>query len=250
MKVYLWPACLGGSTSYMPPTRVRTTAQWDGAPGQKVEHAQRTRVELSGEVVRANAPDFDIMLDRLRGGVHLVGLWDYELRLQNGWDADPALNSSGEEFWRADGNTSTYNGESDNAPTGLWRTVNATCNGGASADSTSLPVTGLLDSEVIPRGHMVRIGDYRHRVLSEVTANASGEATLTLSTLLRAAVSGGATVQIPGDFFIGSLIGRPEISPADIDGLRTFTLRFVEVYEDEITDNTVSPAVGFEWMGL
>lgn len=247
-RVYIWDDCLAGSTLYTPPTRVRTTAQWDGAPGQKVEHSQRSIVEFSGEVVRALAPRFDIMLDRLRGGLHMVGLWDYELRAQNGWDLKPAINSSGAEFWRKDGNTSIYNGESDNAPTGPWRTVLATCNGGASAGSTSLPVTGLLDTEIIPKGHMVRVGDYRHRVLTAVTANSSGVATLTLASPLRAAVSNGATVRIPGDFFVGSLIGQPDIGAADIDGLRTFTMRFAEVYEDELADTTVSPTELFEYV--
>ena len=241
-SVYIWPADIGGSTLYGDPNRVRTTEQWDGAPGQATAHVQRSLATISGEIVRRNAPDFDIMLDRLRGGINLVGLWDFEFRLQNGWDLEPALDSSGNEFWRANGRTSLYNGESDNAPTGPWRTVDATCNGGASAAATSLPVTGLLASEVIPRGAWIRIGDFRHRVLTAVTANSSGNATLTLASPLRAAVADTATVTIPGDLFVGYLVSM-DVSPADVDGVRTFDATFREVYSDEVTG-------GFTWLGL
>ncbi len=245
--VYIWPYCLGGSTLYTPPTRLRTTAQWDGAPGQKVEHVQRSTVEISGEVVRSNAPDFDIMLDRLHGGAHLVGLWDMELRKENGWDLEIALNTSGAEFWRANGQTSTYLGEAANPPTGPWRSIFAAANGPASLGATSLAIDGLLDSEVIPKGCMVRVGDYRYRTLTAVTANASGEATLSLAKGLRAAVADTDPVRVPGDFFVGTLLAQ-ELSPADVFGLRSFTLRFGEVYEDEILNlSTESPAVGFEY---
>lgn len=248
MRVYIWPKCIGTDTLYGDPSRVRTTTQWDGAPGQKVEHVQRSQVLISGEVVRTNAPDFDIMMDRLRGGVHLVGLWDHELRIMNGWDGLPALNSLGAEFWRKDGRTEDYAGESDNAPTGPWRTVLTTCNGGAAIDAVSLPVTGLLASEAIPRGMMIRIGDYRHRTLAAVTADASGDATLSLATPLRAVVADGDQIRIPGDFFVGSLNGDPKISPANADGLRTFTIAFREVYEDELSDTSVSPTETFEYV--
>ena len=77
-KVYIWNADLGGVTSYSPPTRVRVTQQWDGAPGQKVEQTPRSTVTLEGEIVRNNAPDFEIMMDRLDGGINLVGIWDLE----------------------------------------------------------------------------------------------------------------------------------------------------------------------------
>lgn len=246
-KVYIWPECLAGDTLYGDPNRVRITTQWDDAPGQKTEAQQRAGVQFSGEVVRNNAPDFDIMMDRLRGGIHLVGLWDYELRIQNGWDGLPALNSSGAEFWRANGETSTYAGEADNAPTGPWRTVLATCNGGASIDTVSLPVTGLLASEVIPRGMMIRIGDYRYRALTAVTADGAGLATLTLASPLRAAVADTDPVQIPGDFFVGRLIGRAAVGAADTFGLRKFKISFAEVYVGEL-DPSSSPPETFEYV--
>ena len=246
--VYILPKCLGADTLYGDPARVRTTRQWDGAPGQKVEHVQRVTVLLSGEVVRSIAPDFDIFVDRLRGGVNLLGLWDHELRIQNGWDGVPALNTSGAEFWRKDGKTELYAGEAGNAPTGPWRVVLATCNGGAAINATSLPVSGLLASEVIPKGMMIRIGDNRHRTLAAATADASGDVTLTLSSPLRAAVANAAEIRIPGDFFVGSLVGALNISPANVDGKRTVKMTFVEVYEDELGDSTVSPTEAFEYV--
>ncbi len=94
---------------------------------------------------------------------------------------------------------------------------------------------------------MVRVGDYRYRTLTAVTANASGEATLSLAKGLRAAVADTDPVRVPGDFFVGTLLAQ-ELSPADVFGLRSFTLRFGEVYEDEILNlSTESPAVGFEY---
>lgn len=247
-KVYMWPADLGGSTLYTHPTRIRATRQWDGGPGQRVEQAQRSFVEFSGEVVRANAPDFDIMLDRLDGGLNLVGLWDMEQRAQNGWDIEPAVDASGDEFWRADGRTSTYAGESANAPTGPWRSIFAAAAGGNSLGSTSLAVDGLLANEVIPRGTWVRAGEYRYRTASAATANGSGAATLTLAKGLRATVANNDPIRIPGDFFVGSLIAAPEVSAAGVFGVRTFTLRFSEVYEAEVLAlSSASPPVGFEW---
>lgn len=247
-KVYIWPSNLGGSTLYGDPNIVRVTAQWSGAPGQKTEMQQRATFEVSGEVVRHNAADFDIMMDRLRGGVNLLAVWDIEWRLQNGWDAEIALNSTAAEFWRKDGRTSLYNSESANPPTGPWRSVFALANGAASVGATSLPIDGLLASETIPKGAMIRVGDYRYRTLSSVTANASGEATLALASTLRAAVSNDAQVRVPGDFFVGSLLGRPEVSASDADGVRTFTIRLAEVYEDELADTSVSPTELFEYV--
>lgn len=246
-KVYLWPACLGGETLYSDPNRFRMTRRWDGAPGQKVEQAQRSRVTLAGEVVRALAPDFDIMMDRLRGGEHFVGLWDMEWRKQNGWDGHAALNASGAEFWRADGIVENYAGESANPPTGPWRSVYAAANGAASYGATSLAIDGLLDSEVIPKGAMIRIADYRYRTLTAATANASGEATLSLASPLRAVVADNDSVRVPGDLFVGHLLSPVDVSPADVDGLRTFTAQFIEVYESEL-DSTISPSEFFEWV--
>ena len=246
-KVYVWPAGIGGAMLYGDPTRIRATVRWDGAPAQKVEQQQRSTIEVSGDIVRDNADDFDIMLDRLSGGQNLVGLWDMDWRLQAGWDSDPALNSSGAEFWRANGHTSLYAGESANPPSGPWRSIFAAANGAAAAGAASIAIDGLLANEVIPKGGMIRIGDHRHRVLTAATANASGEVTLSLARTLRGAVANNAQVRIPGDFVVGSLVGR-EISPSDTDGLRNFRLVFVEVYESELADSTVSPTELFEYV--
>lgn len=243
--VYIWNYCLGGSTLYAPASRVTTTTRWDGAAGQKVEQQQRSSVTLSGEVVRDGAPDFDIMIDRLRGGINLVGLWDMELRAQFGWGAKLAINSAGAEFWRADGQTNAYAGEAANPPTGPWRSVFAALAGAHSAGATSLAIDGLLANEVIPRGDMIRIGDFRHRVLTTATANGSGAATVAISSPVRSALADDTPVRIPGDFFVGSMASRPTLGQADIDGVRTFEIAFNEAYEDEHTDITVSPPVGF-----
>lgn len=240
--VYIWPHNIGGSTLYLPATRLRSTVQWDGGPGQKIERPQRSIVEISGEIVRANAPDFDIMLDRLRGGLHFVGIWDFEQRKQNRWDLKPALNTNGSEFWRADGLTSLYAGESANPPTGPWRSIFGNLPSGGSINNATLTIGGLLANEVIPKGAVVRAGDFRYRTLTAATANGSGVATVTLSTRLRETFTAGSPVRVPGDFFVGQLIGQPDISQADVNGVRTFTVRLSEVYSDEVFDGT-----GFEF---
>lgn len=236
-NVYVWPAGLINSALYTPPTRVRKTMQWDGAPGQKVEHVQRSVVEVSGRCLRTLAADLDIIVDQVRGGINLVAVWDNVFRLANGWDLDPALNSSGVEYWRADGRTSLYAGESAGA---TWRTVSVT--GTGSAGSTSLSVSGLLAGEVVPRGAWVRAGDYRHRTAAAATADGTGNATLTLASELRATVSG--SVSIPGDLFVGTLVGDFEISPSDASGNRPFRALFSEVYADEVDGGS------FTWKGL
>lgn len=247
VKVYVWPADQGAETIYADPNRLRITERWGGAPGQITEQSQRARVEISGPVNRTNAAEFDIAMDRLRGGQFLLAVWDMEMRKQFGWDVKPALNTSGGELWRADGNTSIYNGESANPPTGPWRSVFALAAGGASAGATSLSIDGLIASEVIPRGVMIRVGDYRYRVTASVTANGSGEATLALSTPLRGPVANNTQVRVPGDLFVGRLASRVELGATDADGLRAFKIVLSEVYEDEL-DNTISPTEFFEWV--
>ena len=83
--------------------------------------------------------------------------------------------------------------------------------------------------------------------LPYVTADASGNATLSLATPLRAAVADGDQIRIPGDFFVGSLNGDPTISPANADGLRTFTIALREVYEDELSDTSGAPTEPFAY---
>lgn len=232
MKVYAWPACLGGETLYGDPWRLRSTTQWDGAPGQITEIAQRARIELGGEVVRPQAHILDIMLARLEGGRNLVGVWDAEMRLQAGWDS--ALAGQGDaELWHAQGRTALYGGESEG---GDWRSVLVT--GSGSAGSTSLTVSGLLSGEAIPAGTWVRVGEYRYRVAQDA-AESSGGAVLTLATPLILAPDG--DVRLPGDYCVCRLVGVPEVSRADSDGVRTFTVRLVEVYADEVED-------GFEYV--
>lgn len=225
MKVWPWPACIGGETLYSDPWRLRRTMQWDGAPGQLVEVAQRTRVEIAGEIVRANAPDFDIMIARLEGGRNLVAVWDMEMRLQSGWDNAIASIGDG-EMWHRDGLTSTW---VDETPGGVWRSIFVT--GSGSAGSTSLGVSGVISGEVIPRGTWVRAGEYRYRTATTVTS----PSTLVLATPLVEAVSG--DVRLPGDLFVGRLIGAPEVGRADVNGVRTFSLSLIEVYEDEVDDD-------------
>jgi len=245
--VYVWPVDVGGETDYSHPTRLRTTRGWTGAPGQQVEHIQRSTATLSGEVVRGLAPTFDIMLDRLDGGRNLIAIWDYELRAQNGWDLAPAINSSGAEFWRANGETAAYAGEAANPPTGPWRSVFALANGAGAVGDTTLAVDGLIDSETIPKGSWIRAGDYRYRTLAAVTANGSGEATISLAKPLLATVANDSNVRIPGDLFVGYLTAS-EFGAANVWGVRNFSLTLQEVYEAEIQAlSTASPAVGFEW---
>ena len=222
MNVYLWPSGLVTAARYSPPTRTRTTQHWDGAPGQRTEHVQRSTVELRGVALWDTAADLDIIVDRLRGGVNLCAVWEMGWRKRNGWPAEPTLDASGNE---------TFDG----------RSVDLT--GTGSADSTSLSVTGLNASEVVPKGAMVRIGDYRHRTLSDATADGTGAATLMLASPLRAAVANADTVTIPGDLFVGTLVGGFEISASDINGSRPFRAVFSEVYADEVTG-------GFTWQGL
>lgn len=234
VQVYIWPASVPVTKlHYGDANRIRTTTDWLGGQGQITDHQQRAPLIVEGTVWEEVAPDFDILEDRLRGGQHLFGLIDIGMRGQFGWDMEPAIDSSGNEFWRADGKTALYNGEAANPPSGTWRSINALANGGAAADATSLAVDGLLDSEAIPKGVMIRIGDFRYRVLAEATANASGEATLTLASPLRATVADNEDVRIPGDFFVGFLRQRPEISPLDHRRLRTYRMRFNEAYASE-----------------
>lgn len=249
VKVYLWDKNLGGSTLYTDPNMIRVTQQFDGARGQITEMDQRSRVEISGQIVRPNAPDFDIAMDRLRGGIHLLGVWDMEMRKQFKWNLGPAFNSSGAEFWHVTGQTETYNNNSANPPTGPWRSIFALAAGAAPSGATSLPIDGLISGEVIPRGTMIRVGDYRYRTTTRVTANGSGEATLTLASALRANVSNNAQVRVPGDFFVGYVApGGIEVGASDVDGVRSFKLVIVEAYEDELADTSVSPTETFEYV--
>lgn len=219
--VYIWPACLIGESVYTSPWRVRRTLQWDGAPGQKVETTQRAVVEFGGEVVRENAPDLDIAIDRLRGGINLVGVFNPEMRLQAGFDGEMAR-SGATEYWRANGKTSTWTG----TPDGNWRVVSISATG--SAGATSVSISGLLSGEAVPKGMMIRAGDYRYFVAEDAAAGAS---TLTLATPL---VEATTAADLPGDYFVGQLLGQPEVSRADKDGRRTYAVRLAEVYSDEV----------------
>lgn len=223
-NVYIWPADIIGTSSYSPAWRLRTTTRWSGAPGQRTEHVQRSSVEFGGTVTRSQSHLLDIALHRIRGGLDFVGVWDPEMRLRNGWDNAVAA-ASGTEYFRADGRLSLWAGTGG----GVWRSVVVT--GSGSAGSTSLSVSGLKTGETIPAGTMVRAGDYRYLV-AEDASESSGGATLTLATPLVEAVSG--DVSLPGDFFVGRLIGQPEIGAADEAGLRTYRVVLAEVYASEV----------------
>lgn len=231
-NVYPLPRCLPGSTTYSDQNRVRREVAINGAPSLAVEIAPRVIVEVSGQVVRELRSDLVIFLDRLAGGIGYAAVWDLERR-RFGWDGAPALNTStGAEFWHVQGKTDLYNDDAADGTT--WRSIFALANGGASAGATSLAVDGLLPGEVLPRGCFARIGDYRYFLTTTVTANVSGEATLSLATPLRSDVANNQGIRVPGDLFVGQLFGPPEIGLSDFDGVGDFQMRFQEVYAAEV----------------
>lgn len=244
MKVWTWPKGVGQSRLYSPPHRVRITETWSGAPGQIAALPPRARCVISGAVAgrydqaRGRGADLDIILDRLEGGQSLVAVWDGTMRRQCGW-ADAVADTGDDELWRADGRVDLWAGESAG---GIWRSV--LVSGTGSLGSTSLSVTGLLTGETIPKGCWVRAGDIRYRV-AETASESGGGATLTLARPLEVAVSG--NVRLPGDLFVGRLAAVPSLGETAIDGQRSFSVDLLEVYEDEITDNTTSPPTGFEY---
>lgn len=231
-NVYIWPRYITGSLKYSDQSRVRREVAINGAPSLAVEIEPRVTIEVGGTIARDRRPDLDIFLDRMGGGTAYAGLWDMD-RVRFGWDGVPALRTSdGAEFWHVTGRTSLYNDDAADGTT--WRSIFALANGAASAGATSLAVDGLLPGEVIPRGSFIRIGDFRHTITASVTANGSGEATLSLARPLRANVADNAGVRIPGDFCVCQLFGPPDIDAKDSDGVGDFKLTFLEVYAGEV----------------
>lgn len=233
-RVYIWPWRLGETTRFGgTQNRVRSEIGVNGAPVQRTEIQPRLRAEIAGQAPPSVHDDLMIFVDRLAGGVSLAGIWDLD-RKRFGWDGEPAFNTAtGAEFWHVSGGTSGY---ADNAADGVtWRSISAAAAGVAAADATSIAVDGLLPGEVIPKGCLARIGDYRYVVRAAVTANSGGAATLALSVPLRAAVADNQAIRLPGDFGVFSMV-QQEIGPTDADGLTNFRLSFIEVYSDEFSD--------------
>lgn len=230
--VYIWPACLGTETDYGSAVRIKRSFRLGGGPAKDVEIQPRAPIILRGEATRSVRPDLDIMISRLDGGGY-VGIWDLE-RHRFGWDGYAAINSSGAEFWKADGQVSAYAGESANPPTGPWRSIFATLSGAHTAGTRSLSLAGLLASEVIPKGCPLRIGDYPYTALAAATADGAGAATLSIAEPLRANETDATQVRIPGDFAVCKLVAK-NVAPTTVEGVTSFELQFREVYSTEVS---------------
>lgn len=224
-NVYPWPASIIAGLTYRPAERTRTTTQWGDAPGQTVVQSQRAVIEVSGAVDRASAMDLEVALDRLYGGINLVGLWDMEMRLANGWDGHLAGQGASEQH-NAQGLHAIFTGA---APAGQWRSV--IVSGSGSAGATSLSVSGLLTGETFKKGTLIRAGDDRYRLAADASESGGG-ATLTLARPLISAVSG--DLRLPGDYVVARLVGDPELGASDHNGLRDYALTLIEVYETEV----------------
>ncbi|MEO0623143.1 MAG: hypothetical protein AAF183_13030 [Pseudomonadota bacterium] len=190
----------------------------DGTPGQVTEIGQASRLIIGGETVRENAYLLDGFLDALQGGVSLAALWDSEMRVRNGWQDAISGAGDAELFW-------TGGAMADEA--GASRSVLGL--GSVVQGSTSLSLSGLLANEVCPAGTWVRAGDFRYRTMTNVVADGSGAAALTLS---RPAVTSEAA-RYPGDFVVGQLV-EGDIGQSDENGVRQWSMTFVEIYEAEV----------------
>lgn len=241
-RVYVWPGALGmENANYSDPNLLWVTPRWNLAPGQRVAQAQRSSMTVQSRAFPAEQAALDILLARLHGGTSFCALIDVPMRARLGWDTVPALDAAGNEFWRADGKTEQYAGEAATPPTGPWRSVFAQAAGAHAADATSLAVGGLLAGEVLPRGLMIRVGDFRHPLLAEAIADGTGAATLSLANPLEAAVADTDPIRIPGDLFVGWLPDRPRVEATDRRFISRYSMKFVEVYEGEGGES-------FEWV--
>lgn len=220
-----FPNGLAREFAYTAPYRVRAETSIFGGAAQRVEVTPRASVRVSGLVHKNTDDVFWTFVDRLAGGVNLAGFTDRTTRLRLGWDAKPALNTSGQEFWIATGATSTYAGESAGA---TWRTIEVQAAGAASEGDTSIAVDGLLSSETIPAGTPLRIGVARYFTRSAVTAS-SGAATLPLAHPLKADVADNTDIKIPGDFGLFQL-AEMSLGDADVSHVQSFEMAFSEVF--------------------
>lgn len=237
-NVYLFPECVGTAVTYTPQFRTYAEADFWGAPVNVTEITPRVGITIEGEIVPRNHAAWETFLDRVASRISLFAITNQTLRQRQGWDVFPAVNSSGTEYWRESGRTTTFPG---GTPTSPWRTVACAANGAASADATSIAVDGLLPNEVIPAGSPIRIsGVYRHIVRTAASANGAGAATLQLAHPLRSSVADGATIAIPGDLGVYQLESY-QPGPGDADGYETFQMAAREVYASEYTG-------GFTWV--
>lgn len=234
-NVYILPVGTLTGAGYGDQFRVASERAADGSLVGANELAERAPFTATGAIIAETYADFHIFRDRMRGGVGVAGLINPHMRKHFGWDLTPAFSSSA-EFWRANGATSGYAGESANPPTGPYRSIFASGVGAHSADATSISVDGLLDSEELPAGCLVRIGDWRYMLAATVTANASGEATLTLARGLREAISDNQQIRVPGDFMLARMVpGSLRIGEMDPNGVAEFSAEFREDYSSEIS---------------
>lgn len=233
--VYIMPG-VARSARYGDQFRVHAEPGLDGGPMAETEALARVPITVSGTVHTGNYPDLRIFLNRMRGGLGVAGLIDYAMRQQYGWDRIPAVDSAGNELWRASGATAAYAGEAANPPTGPWRSIFAQAAGAHAADATSLSLDQLLAGEVIPKGCALRIGDWRYMSTAAATADAFGAATVPIDQGLRAALADNDPVRIPGDFVLARLWPGQELMGAiDLHRRGSFELEFVEVYAGEIS---------------
>lgn len=235
-NVYILPAGTLTGAAYGDQFRVASERAADGALIGANEIAERAPFTVSGAIIVETYADFHIFRDRMRGGMGVAGIINPQMRKTFGWDLIPAFDSAGNEYWRANGSTSGYAGEAANPPTGPYRSINASTVGAHSADDTTIAVDGLLGSEVLPAGCLVRIGDWRYILASTVTANASGEATLTLARGIREALADNDPIRVPGDFMLARMTpGSLRIGEVDANGVAEFSAEFREDYDSEIS---------------
>lgn len=230
-NVYIMPPGILTGAGYGDQFRIASERGADGALLGATEIAPRAPFTMSGRVIRSNFPAWRIFRDRLRGGLGLAGLIDFEMRKWLGADLVPAVNSSGAEFWRADGLTSLYAGEGAG---GTYRSINASAVGAHTEGDTTIAVDGLFSTEALLAGTTVRIGDWRYVLAEDVTAS-GGAATLTLSQGIRADIADNAAIRVPGDFMLARMApGSLRLGEVNAAGLSDFSAEFREDYSDEI----------------
>lgn len=239
--VYIWPPDLTASMRVEEGFRSRVTLGWSGAPVQITAEEQRLRFTVSGETVRRNARSFDMFLERLRGGVGLALLFDAEMRIENGWANRIVVNDGNEArpVWNQDGGRGTYVegqegtmlGGDPNGGSG-WRRAGVAASA-ANAGDENITGTGFYTGEVIPAGTRIAVNNRRYRTASTVTTGGT-TAALPLASPLVADVANGEELFVPGDHAVCQLVPPIDVGPSDPDGVRSYALSFLEVFEAEV----------------